>query len=295
MKNSTLFGLATLALVGVVAYNCLYVVREYERAVLLTFGEVTNANVTPGLHFKIPAVHAVRKFDGRIQTLSIDTQSYLTLEREYLEVDSFAKWRIGDTSRFYTANSGDLARADALLRQRINTGLRDQFAERTVHEVVSGERDYLMEELTEELNVKVQAELGIEVVDVRVKKIELPDQVTESVYMRMNTERHEEAQRLRSTGQEVAEGIRADADRQERVIEAEAYRDAERLRGEGDAQAAAIYAEAFNRDAEFYELVRSLNAYVETFSRGNDMLLLSPNNAFFKYLNQPEPQQALPR
>ena len=290
MKNSTLFGLAALALVVIVAYNCLYVVREYERAVLLTFGEVTDADVTPGLHFKIPGVHAVRTFDGRIQTLDSEEQSFLTAEREYLEVDSYAKWRIDDTSRYYTATSGEATIANNLLLQRINTGLRNQFAERTVHDVVSGERDLLMEELTDELNMIAQQELGIEVVDVRVKKVELPPQVTESVYMRMNSERYEEAQELRSTGRELQEGIEADADRQQIVIEAEAYRDSERIRGEGDALAAAIYAQAYNKDPEFYEFLRSLNAYQQTFRDSGDVLVLSPDSDFFQYLNNLEGQ-----
>ena len=286
MKNSTLFGLAFVAVVVVIAANCLYVVRQTERAVLLTFGEVTNADIAPGLHFKLPVVHAVRQFDGRVQTLEAATQSYLTAERQYLEVDSFAKWRIADTSRYYTATSGEPTVANNLLAARVNTGLRNQFGRRTVHDVVSGERDLLMEELTVELNRFVQNELGIVVVDVRVKKIELPDQVRDSVYTRMNTERREAAQRLRSTGQELAAGIEAQADRQRVVIEAEAYRDAERLRGEGDAEATAIYAQAFEQDAEFYDFVRSMNAYRSTFQNRGDVLLLSPDNPFFKYLDQ---------
>lgn len=286
MKNSTLFGLAFVALVVVIVFNCLYVVRETERAVLLTFGEVTNPDISSGLHFKIPVVHAVRKFDGRIQTLEAPTQSYLTAERQYLEVDSFAKWRIADTARYYTATSGEPTIANNLLAARVNTELRNHFGRRTVHDVVSGERDLLMEEVNTQLNRFVQNELGIVVVDVRVKKIELPDQVRDSVYQRMNTERREEAQRLRSTGQELAAGIEAQADRERVVIEAEAFRDAERIRGEGDAEATTIYAQAFEQDPEFYDFVRSLNAYRSTFQSRGDVLLLSPDNPFFKYLDQ---------
>ena len=167
MKNSTLFSLLGIAVAIIIAYNCLYVVREIDRAVLLTFGEVTNFDIPPGLHFKVPGVHSVRKFDGRIQTLDAPTQSYLTSEKNYLEVDSYAKWRIHNTADYYRATSGDESRADNLLSQRINTGLRNQFGVRTVHEVVSGERDMLMEELTRNLNSIAQTELGIEVVDIR--------------------------------------------------------------------------------------------------------------------------------
>ncbi len=286
MKNSTLFTLLALSLVVLLAYNCLYVIRETDRAVLLTFGEVTNDNVAPGLHFKVPGVHAVRRFDGRIQTLEITTESYLTAEKNYLEVDSFAKWRVADTALFYRAPNGDEVVAGNLLMQRINTGLRNQFGIRTVHDVVSGQRDALMEQLTTTLNAIAKQELGVEVIDVRVKKIDLPDNVSDSVFQRMITERQEEAQQLRSTGREVAEGIRADADRQQIVIEAEAYRDSELIRGEGDAQAAAIYAASFGKDPEFYEFVRSLNAYQATFSDSGDLLLLSPDSDFFKYLKE---------
>lgn len=286
MKSSSLITLLTLSIAVLVAFNCLYVIREIDRAVLLTFGEVTNSDIQPGLHFKVPGMHSVRRFDGRIQTLEINTESYLTAEKNYLEVDSFAKWRVSNTALFYTATNGDEAVASNLLTQRINTGLRNQFGVRTVHDVVSGQRDALMEQLTTMLNTIAQEELGIEVIDIRVKKIDLPPNVSDSVFQRMNTERQEEAQELRSTGREVAEGIRADADRQQIVIEAEAYRDAETVRGEGDARAAALYANAFGKDAEFYEFVRSLNAYQATFSESSDLLLLSPDSDFFKYLKE---------
>jgi membrane protease subunit HflC len=285
MKNSSALTLATLAVALLIAYNCLYVVREVDRAVLLTFGEVTNADITPGLHFKIPGVHTVRIFDGRIQTLDAATQSYLTAEREFLEVDSYAQWRIAEVSNYYTRTSGDANIANNLLSQRINTGLRNQFASRSVYEVVSGERDLLMTDLTRDLNQIVLAELGIEIVDIRVKQIDLPDEVQDSVYNRMNTERQQEASEARSTGRELSEVIRAEADRQAIVIEANAYRESEIIRGDGDAQSAAIYANAFSNDPEFYEFVRSLTAYRETFKDSGDVLLLSPDSEFFKYLN----------
>ncbi|MDR2212117.1 MAG: protease modulator HflC [Pseudomonadales bacterium] len=281
MKMLPLFLLAALVFVGA---NCLYVIREIDKAVLLTFGEVTNSDIAPGLHFKIPGVHTVRRFDGRIQTLDTNTESYLTAEKNYLEVDAFAKWRVADTARFYTATTGDESRANSLLLTRINSELRNQFGTRTVHEVVAGERDLLMTRVTDNLNRYALSELGVAVVDVRVKRIDLPDNVSDSVFARMNTERQEEAQELRSTGLEVAEGIRADADRQQTIIQAEAYRDAERIRGEGDAEATSIYANAFSKDAEFYEFTRSLNAYRQGLGSESDVLLLSPDGDFFKYL-----------
>jgi modulator of FtsH protease HflC len=286
MKNSSAITLALIAVVIIAAYNFLYVVREIDRAVLLTFGEVTNADVAPGLHMKVPGVHTVQIFDGRIQTLDAPTQSFLTADREFLEVDSYAKWRIADVASYYTRTSGDANIANNLLAQRINTGLRNQFASRTVYEVVSGERDLLMTDLTRNLNAIVLNDLGIQIVDIRVKQIDLPVDVQESVYNRMNTERQQEAAQARSTGRELSEIIRAEADRTATVIEAEAYRDAEIIRGDGDAQSAAIYAEAFNADPEFYNFTRSLNAYRTTFSNSGDVLLLSPDSDFFKYLNQ---------
>lgn len=288
MKNSTFYLLAILLAAIFFGANSLYVVRQIDRAVLLRFGEVTNPDVAPGIHIKIPLADRVRIFDGRIQTLDAATQSYLTSEREYLEVDSYAKWRIANTSTYYTRTGGDAAVANNLLAQRINTGLRNQFATRTVHEAVSGERDLLMTELTRSLNNIVPEELGIEIVDIRVKRIDRPDQVQDAIYNRMNTERQKEAQEARSTGRELAEGIRATADRNRIVIEAEAYREAEIIRGDGDAQAAAIYANAFNRDSEFYEFLRSLSAYRETFATSRDVLVISPDSEFFKYLNSSE-------
>ncbi len=285
MKPSGFIPLIALAVLLILTSNCLFVVREFDRAVVLTFGEVTNSDVAPGLHFKIPGMHVVRIFDGRIKTLDADTESYLTSEKNYLEVDSYAKWRISNTALYYTATSGDEAIANNLLAQRINTGLRNEFGSRTKHEVVSGERDQLMTDITASLNRITQQQLGIEVVDIRVKKIDLPDQVSENVYNRMASGRQQEAQELRSTGREQAEGIRADADRQKIVIEAEAYRDAERIRGEGDALAAMTYSAAYSKDPEFYEFTRSMSAYRETFAN-SDLMVLSPDSEFFKYLKQ---------
>ncbi|MCY4358486.1 MAG: protease modulator HflC [Gammaproteobacteria bacterium] len=289
MKNFLLIGLVFL--VVLVAGNSLFVVKETERAVMLQFGELVNADIAPGLHFKIPWVNTVRKFDARIQTEDSPSERFLTLEQKALEVDSYAKWRIIDVGQFYVSTRGNVATAGSLLSERINDGLRDQIGARTLIEVVAGERDELMLALTEELNQTTASDIGIEVIDVRVKRIDLPDDVRSSVYDRMITERNREAQELRSRGEELAIGIRADADRQAVIFEAEAYRDAERIRGEGDAEATGIYADAYSRDTEFYAFMRSLNAYKETFSSKGDMLLLDPDSDYFKYLKDGVPVQ----
>jgi membrane protease subunit HflC len=272
-----------LALV-VLASNSLYVIKETERGVLLKFGEVVNPDISPGLHVKLPLVNTVRKFDGRILTVDAPPERYFTQEKKALIVDSFAKFRIADTAKFYTATNGDESRAMLLLAQRINDGLRNEVAVRTIQEVVSGERDELMQALTEALTVVAQEGLGVEVVDVRVKQIDLPPDVSESVYRRMNAEREKEAREHRSQGQELSEGIRAAADREVTVLRANAYRDSELIRGEGDATATATYAQAFNQDPEFYSFTRSLRAYQDAFQGNGDVMLLKPDSEFFRYL-----------
>jgi len=264
--------------------NTLFVVKETERAVMLQFGELVNADIQPGLHAKIPWVNNVRKFDARIQTEDATPQRFLTLEQKALDVDSYAKWRVIDVGQFYISTRGNVTAAGSLLAQRINDGLRDQIGTRTLIEVVAGERDQLMLDLTSELNESTAADIGIEVIDVRVKRIDLPDDVRSSVYDRMITERNREAQEIRSRGDELAIGIRADADRQVVIYEAEAYRDAEQIRGQGDADATSIYAGAYSKDEEFFAFTRSLNSYRETFSSKNDVLLLDPDSDYFKYL-----------
>lgn len=282
MKN-TVLGIVIFLLVTVVS-NSLFVVSQTERAVMLQFGDMVRADIPPGLHFKIPYVNTVRKFDARVLTVDATPQRYLTLEQKALLVDSYAMWRIVDVERFYTATSGDESRANSLLAQRVNDGLRNKFGERDLQEVVSGQRDSLMQQLTEELNTYTAQEYGIEVIDVRVKRIDLPDDVRSSVYERMTSERQREAQQLRSRGNELAIGIEADADRQEAVLLAEAYRDSELVRGEGDAQASAIYAGAFTKDPEFYSFTRSLNSYRDSFNSKSDVLLMQPDSDYFKYL-----------
>ena len=281
-RNMTFMVIA--ALIVLVASNSLYVIKQTERGVLLQFGEVVNPDLQPGLHIKIPFVNNVRKFDGRLITVDSQPERFFTQEQKALMVDSYAKFKIKDTEKFYTATNGEMARAMGLLAQRINNGLRNQVAIRTIQEVVSGERDQLMQDLTAELTVVAQESLGVEVVDVRVKQIDLPTDVSESVYQRMNAEREKEAREHRSQGQELAEGIRAAADREVTVLQANAYRDAELVRGEGDATATRTYAEAFNQDSEFYAFTRSLQAYQQSFKGGGDMLLIQPDSEFFRYL-----------
>jgi membrane protease subunit HflC len=229
-------------------------------------------------------VNTVRKFDARILTEDSPRQRYLTLEQKALEVDSYAKWRIVDVGQFYISTRGEIATAGRLLAQRINDGLRDQIGARNLQEVVAGERDQLMLDLTADLNENTAADIGIEVIDVRVKRIDLPDDVRSSVYDRMITERNREAQELRSRGEELAIGIRADADRQATIFRAEAYRDAEEIRGQGDAMAANIYAEAYQKDPEWFAFTRSINSYRQTFSNKGDVMLLDPESDYFKYL-----------
>lgn len=284
MRPTTVFGLIAILLVVMVGSKSLYIVKETERAIKLRFGEVVEADISPGLHVKIPFVNTVRKFEGRIMTLDARPQAFLTLEKKRLIVDSFVKWRIDNVEKYYTATSGDEFRAADLLSSRIETSLRNQFGERTLTELVSGEREEVMGAVIRGLSQLAQNELGIEVIDVRVKRIELPQEVSASVYERMRSERLRLARELRSRGKELAEGIRADADRQRTVILADAFREAEIIRGEGDAQAASIYADAFNRDPEFYAFYRSLKAYQEAFSGEGDMFVLDPGSEFFRYL-----------
>ncbi|MCP5358025.1 MAG: protease modulator HflC [Pseudomonadales bacterium] len=288
MKNA--FAGIIVFLLVVAGSDSLFVVKETERAVLLQFGEVIRSDLEPGLHFKMPWVNTVRKFDGRILTVTADAQRYLTLEQKALVVDSFAKWRIVDVAKFYTTSSGEESRTSNLLAQRINDGLRNKFGERDLQEVVSGQRDQLMEELTRELNLTALEDYGIEVIDVRVKQIELPLDVRSSVYDRMTSERQREAQQLRSRGNELAIGIEADADRQEQVLLAEAYSESEAIRGEGDARAAAIYSAAYSKNEEFYAFTRSLRAYQESFSNKGDILLVDPDSEYFKYLRGSDAQ-----
>ena len=286
MSNKSLLGIIVLLAALIVGWNSFFVVNQTERAIVLQFGRVVDSDVAPGLHFKLPFVQEAHQFDGRLLTLDTATQRYLTLEKKALMVDSYAKWRIADVQRFYTATSGLRAIAEERLSRQLESGLRNEVARRTLHEVVSGERDQLMADITATLDESARRELGIEVVDVRVKAIDLPNEVNRSVFDRMSTEREREAREHRAKGNELAEGIRADADRQRRVLLAEAYRESEEARGDGDAQAAAIYAKAYGQDQEFYAFYRSLRAYRESFANKTDVMVLDPSSDFFRYLEK---------
>ncbi len=277
---------ALVVVIVVLLTDVIFTVHETQRALVLRFGEVTKVDLDPGLHFKLPIADDAKKFDGRIQTLDSPPERYFTLEKKPLMVDSFVKWRVSDVQTFYeTTSGGDQTRAELLLKQRVNEGLRNQISRRDMHEVISGERDQLMADLTQQLNNEMRRDVGVDVIDVRVKQIDLPPEVSSAVYDRMTSEREIEAQQYRATGRERHLGIRADADRQVVVLEAEAYREAEQIRGDGDAGAAATYAAAYGADPEFYEFYRSINAYVSVFSQKGDLLIVDPNSEFFKYLN----------
>jgi len=263
----------------------MYQVAEWEKAILFRLGEIVKTDVQPGLHFKLPFVNNVRKFDGRRLTLDVEPGRFLTVEKKNVIVDSFVMWRIADPKRFYTAVMGDERNARQRLEQTIKDAMRGQFSKRTVNQVVSGERNTIMKDLT--VDVSAQAgQIGIEIVDVRVKRVDLPSEVSDSVYRRMQAERSRVAKEFRSQGAELAEKIRAGADRQRQVLIAEAYREAEQTRGMGDARAAEIYAQAFSKDKEFYAFFRSLRAYQESFDGSNDLMLLAPEGEFFEYFNQ---------
>jgi len=286
MKKLNIFLTIILILTVAVATQALYVVNETERAVKLRFGEIVQFDVSPGLHFKWPILNSVRKFDARILTLDAPPQRYLTSEKKALMVDSFVKWRVKDVAKFYTTSGGDEDRLNRLLAQRVDTGLRNEFGVRTVKEVVSGERDQLMTSLSNNLDRVAQSELGVEIIDLRVKKIDLPQEVSESVYNRMRTERERLARELRAEGTEIAVEIRAKADKERTIILADAYKIAEETRGDGDAIATATYAEAYSKDPEFYDFTRSLKAYQATFENKGDILLINPDSDFFKYLDK---------
>jgi membrane protease subunit HflC len=289
MKN-LIKALGLLVVVLVAVNSTLYVVSEFERGVKLRFGKLIESDIQPGLHVKLPIVDDVRIFDARILTLDAQQASFFTIEKKRLIVDSYAKWRISNVETYYKATGGVESVAHNRLSNRVNTGLRNQFGTRTLHEVVSGERDLLMKNITDDLNQSVLESLGIEVIDVRVKRIDLPQEVSGPVFRRMTAEREKEARELRSTGKEKAEKIRAAADRQRTIELANAYRDAEELRGEGDAEAAGIYAAAYQQDPEFYSFVRSLNAYKQSFSNKGDIMLVEPDSDFFKYLKNQNAQ-----
>jgi membrane protease subunit HflC len=281
VQTKMLLGILLAATVFIASF-ALFTVTEREKAIKFRLGEIVSTDFEPGLHWQTPFVNNVRKFDSRIQTLDADPERYLTGEKKNLIVDSFVKWRIKDVSNYYTATGGDVVRANLRLSQIVKDGLTAALAKRTIKEAVSGERLEIMKQLKDDADKEAEA-FGIEVVDVRVKRIDFPSDISDSVYRRMRSERERVAKDLRSRGAESAEVIRAEADRQRTVLLADAYRDAEKLRGEGDASATNIYAKAYGKDIEFYSLYRSLNAYKSTSADKSDILVIEPNSEFFKY------------
>ena len=269
---------------------CVFTVDERELVIRFQLGQIKQSDYEPGLHFKLPFVQNVRKFDRRIQNLDTEPEKYLTSERKNVKVDFYVKWRISDVERFYKANTGDLRRASDRLSTIVRNLLKDEFGKRTVRQVVSGQRSDIMDILTKQAQIASQT-LGIQMVDVRIKRIDWPDEVSDSVYQRMAAERTEEAKKRRSQGEESAKIIRAAADRERAVTLAEAERDGQHIRGDGDGKAAAIYAKAYKQDPEFYALYRSLNAYKETFNDRSDILVLQPDAEFFRYFKDPYGKQ----
>lgn len=259
-----------------------FTVDERQKALLFQFGEIIKSDFEPGVHFKIPFINNVRKFDNRILTIDQNPERFLTQEKKDLIVDSYVKWRIVDAVQYFKTTQGDELTAGRLLYENINNGLRDEFGKRTIQEIISGDRTQIMQLMTERASRRA-ANLGIEVVDVRVKKVDYPERVSNSVYLRMRAEREREARDFRSKGHEASERIQADADRQRSILLAEAYRDSEIARGEGDAKATEIYAKAYSKDEEFYKFYRSLTAYSKNFSSPSDVILLQPDSDYFRY------------
>jgi membrane protease subunit HflC len=288
MKN---LGLVLLVLLLVLGFSAVFVVPEGQKAIVLEFSKVKKDNADdavvfePGLQFKMPFISQVRRLDSRIQTLDGAPDRFVTSEKKDLIVDSYVKWRIKDFSKFYLRARGDKQYAETLLKQKVNNGLRTNFGSRTIREIVSGERSALMQEALSQASESAE-ELGIEVLDVRVKKINLPTEVSNSIFQRMRAERSAVAKEHRSEGMEKAEKIRAEVDRRVTIMLADAERNARTVRGEGDASAASIYADAYNKDSEFYSFLRSLDAYKNTFQNKEDVMVLSPDSDFFKYMKQ---------
>ena len=277
-QNKILVGLAGIVLVS---FMSVFSVSQTEKVIKFRLGEIVKNDYEPGLHFKIPFINNVKKFDGRIQTMDAKPERFLTAEKKNVIVDSFVKWRIGNVSAFYTTVAGDIDQANLRLDQIIKDAFRSEFSKRNIKQLISTDRSAIREILTNNSKA-VAAELGMEIVDVQVMRIDLPPEVSSSVFSRMEAERERVAREFRSQGAEAAERIRADADRQRVVTLANSFRDAEKLRGEGDAASAEIYANAFGADTEFFTFYRSLNAYKKSFS-SSSMMVLDPNSDFFKY------------
>ena len=287
MKKSAamvVFGAVFLALIFAMS---VYTVDQRKAAIKFQLGEIITVQTDPGLYFLVPVLQNVRLYDTRIQTLDTrDAERFLTSENKNVLVDSFVKWRVIDVKQYYVSVRGDSIAAEARISQTVNDALRAEFAKRTVHDVVSGEREQIMSTVADKVDSDVK-NIGVEVVDVRLKRVDLVPEISSDVYRRMESERKRVANELRSTGQAEGEKLKAEADRQRQVVVAEAYRDAQKVKGEGDAQAARIYAEAFGKNTEFYAFYRSLEAYRSSLRSRSDVLILEPNSEFFKYLKNP--------
>jgi len=281
IQNKIVVGLAAVLFIG---FMCLFSVSETERAIKFRLGEIIKSDYEAGLHFKLPFINNVKKFDKRIQTMAAKPERFLTAEKKNVIVDSFVKWRIGDVGTFYMVVAGDIDQANLRLDQIVKDAFRGEFGKRNIKQLVSTDRQAIREILIKNAR-PLAADLGMEIIDVQVMRIDLPEEVSSSVYSRMEAERERVAREFRSQGAEAAERIRADADRQGVVTMANAFRDAEKLRGEGDAKSAEIYAKAYGEDAEFFAFYRSLNAYKKTFTRSS-MIVLDPDSDFFKYFKQ---------
>lgn len=286
-ENRTAGLIAGIVALAIMLVMSMFTVDQREKAVIFQFGEITEIISEPGLHFKWPLVQNVRYFDNRILTLDTpDTERFITSEKKNVLVDSFVKWRIGDLKQYYVSVQGDEMRAQTRLSQTVNSALREEFGKRLVHEVVSGERDDIMRIVRDKLEEDARR-IGVTIVDVRLKRVELPQEVSESVYRRMEAERRAVASELRSQGFSDAEKIRAEAERERQIIIAEAYKQAQRVKGEGDQKAGAIYGKAFGENPEFYSFYRSLEGYRAGFGKKSDVLVLEPNSDFFKYMRNP--------
>jgi membrane protease subunit HflC len=287
MRRSTGMVMIGLLILALVLAMSLYTVDQRKAAIKFQLGEVVAVQTEPGLYFLVPIVQNVRMYDTRIQTLDArDAERFLTSENKNVLVDSFVKWRIIDVRQYFVSVRGDPVAAEARISQTVNDALRAEFAKRTVHDVVSGERETVMSTVADKVDQDVKG-IGVEVVDVRLKRVDLVPEISSDVYRRMESERKRVASELRATGQAEGEKIRADADRQRQVTVAEAYRDAQRVKGEGDAQAARIYAEAFQRNPEFYSFYRSMEAYRQGMRTKGDVMVLDPSSDFFKYFKSP--------
>lgn len=289
MQGKNILFIALVAIIGVLVSNSVFFVDQREKAIVFKFSEIVQysdgAELEPGLHFKLPFINNVRYFDARVQTMDAEPELYLTGEKKNLVVDSFVKWRIRDVSQYYTRLQGSQANARSRLSQRVNDSLRREFGQRSVQEVISGDRRQIMDVVRLAMDEDA-ASLGIEIIDVRLKRVDLDPAISERVYDRMNAERERVAKELRAQGEEEAEKIRAAADRERQILLANAERDGQRLRGEGDAVATDVYAKSFGKNREFYSLYRSLNAYKSAFANQDNLMVLDPSAEFFRYFKQ---------